>query len=46
MSQPSFASLGNGRDRIYPKVGPGLYGAIRGDTLEAWPAANPQFVTK
>jgi hypothetical protein len=27
-------------------VGPQLYAAIRADTLEAWTAANPRFVTK
>ena len=46
VTQPGFASLGNGRDSIYPDVGPQLYAAIRGDTMEAWAAANPKFVTK
>jgi len=46
VTEPSFTSTDDGRERIYPEVGPELYAAIRADTLEAWAAANPKFVTK
>jgi LCP family protein required for cell wall assembly len=41
-----FQSLSSGRERIYPKVGPALYAAIRTDTLPAWTAANAAFVLR
>jgi LCP family protein required for cell wall assembly len=46
VSEPGFHSMGNGRERIYPSVGPGLYAAIRDDDLAAWTAANPTFLLK
>ena len=46
VSEPSFNSTAAGRERIYPKVGPALYAAIRGDALEAWARGNPRFVMK
>jgi LCP family protein required for cell wall assembly len=44
VSGTRFASNAAGRERIYPGVGPGLYAAIRGDTLQAWAAANPALI--
>jgi LCP family protein required for cell wall assembly len=46
VSEPSFRATPEGRERIYPAVGPGLYAAIRGDTLQTWIRANPSYVTK
>jgi len=46
VSEPSFRATPEGRERIYPGVGPGLYAAIRGDTLQTWTRANPLYVTK
>ena len=46
VSEPSFNGNAVGRERIYPKVGPALYAAIRGDALEAWVVSNPRFVMK
>ncbi len=46
VSEPTFNSTVNARERIYPQAGPGLYAAIRGDTLKAWTSANPRFVMK
>jgi LCP family protein required for cell wall assembly len=46
ISERTFHSLADGRERIYPKAGPGLYAAIRDDTLSAWTAANPSYVLK
>ncbi len=44
IGEHSFQGTANGRERIYPKVGPALFTAIRDDTLAAWTAANPSFV--
>jgi LCP family protein required for cell wall assembly len=44
VSATSFDSTAAGRERIYPRVGPGLYAAIRGDTLQAWAVANPALI--
>jgi LCP family protein required for cell wall assembly len=46
VGEPGFRSMGNGRERIYPEVGPELYAAIRGDDLAAWSAANPAYVLR
>jgi hypothetical protein len=46
VSEPSYQSAGHGVERIYPKVGPALYAAIRDDTLSSWAAANPAYVLK
>ena len=46
VSEPTFNSTAAGRERIYPKVGPALYAAIRGDALEDWVVGNPRFVMK
>jgi LCP family protein required for cell wall assembly len=44
VSAMTFAANAAGRERIYPGAGPGLYAAIRGDTLQAWAAANPALI--
>ena len=40
----TFASLGSGRERIFPKVGPELWAAVRDDRLADWTAANPSYL--
>ncbi|MEV8506867.1 LCP family protein [Actinoplanes sp. NPDC051475] len=46
ISAPSFHSLSDGREQIYPGVGPALYAAIRADQLGAWADAHPDYVLK
>ncbi|GAA3344073.1 hypothetical protein GCM10020358_45810 [Amorphoplanes nipponensis] len=46
ISEPSFRATAAGRERIYPAVGPGLFAAVRGDTVQTWVRANPRYVTK
>ncbi|MEV4640747.1 LCP family protein [Actinoplanes sp. NPDC049548] len=44
ISAPSSHTLGDGREQIYPGVGPGLYEAIRSDRLAEWVRAHPAYV--
>ena len=46
VGEPTFHGNPAGRESIYPKVGPGLYAAVRGDTLAAWTGANPRYVER
>ncbi|GID95169.1 LCP family protein [Amorphoplanes digitatis] len=46
VSEPGFQSIGNGRERIYPRVGPELYAAIQDDDLAAWTGANPTYLLR
>lgn len=46
VAEPTFNGNAAGRELIYPEVGPGLYAAVRGDTLEAWTDANPRYVQR
>jgi LCP family protein required for cell wall assembly len=46
VGEPGFQSMGDGRERIYPEVGPKLFAAIRDDDLARWSAANPTYVLR
>ena len=40
----TFDALGSGRERIFFKVGPELWAAVRDDRLADWTAANPSYL--
>ena len=46
IGERTFQGMASGRERIYPKVGPRLFEAIRADTLRAWVVENPTFILK
>ncbi|MFI7596315.1 LCP family protein [Actinoplanes sp. NPDC049681] len=46
VSAPSFHTLADGREQIYPGVGPALYAAIRADRLGGWADAHPDYVLR
>jgi hypothetical protein len=46
IGERTFQGMDSGRERIYPKVGPRLFEAIRADTLRAWVVENPTFILK